>query len=70
MITAQEMLAGAAEGVGRRTDPAERRLDVSIDHVHGTTATAHASGALYVDYLQLVLLDGRWTILNVLWARV
>ncbi|HSN06367.1 MAG TPA: nuclear transport factor 2 family protein [Candidatus Angelobacter sp.] len=68
-LTAEDMITGAATGVGRRTDPAERRLEITVDHVHGTIATAHATGAVYVDYLQLVLVDGRWTILNALWAR-
>ncbi|MFZ0322749.1 MAG: nuclear transport factor 2 family protein [Actinomycetes bacterium] len=67
-ITAREMIDGAAEGLGRREDPDERRVDICVDHVQGSIATAHASGAIYVDYLQLVLVDEHWRILNALWA--
>ena len=68
-ITAPWMVDATAQGRGRRADPAERRIDIRVDHVHGSIATAHASGPVYVDYLQLVLVDGRWRILNALWAR-
>jgi Putative lumazine-binding len=68
-ITALEMIDGAKRGLGRLSDPAARRIDICIDHVHVSIAAAHATGPVYVDYLQLVRADGRWRILNALWAR-
>lgn len=67
-ISAQDMIDATAEGVGRRSDPDDRIIDIHIDHVHGTIATASVTGAVYVDYLQLVKIAGEWQILNALWA--
>jgi len=68
-ITAQEMIDAAGEGMGRRDDPEQRRISISVDHVHGSIATVSVTGPIYVDYLQLVEVDGRWRILNALWCR-
>ena len=68
-IDAQQMIEGSAKAVGRREDPEQRRIEISVDHVHGTIATAHVTGPVFVDYLQLVEVDGHWRILNALWAR-
>jgi hypothetical protein len=67
--SAQEMIAWTAEGVGRRPDRSTWHIDVQVDAVSGSIATASASGGGYTDYLQLVRTEGRWQILNVLWAR-
>jgi hypothetical protein len=67
-ISAREMIDATAEGIGRKRDPGDRRINVHIDHVHGSIATATVTSAVYVDYLQLVRDGEEWKILNVLWA--
>jgi len=66
--TFDAMLDATGRGVGTRHRPELRHVDISVNHVHGTIADVHATGEVYVDYLQLVLVDGRWQILNALWA--
>lgn len=67
--TAREMIDATVAGVGRRRDPGDRRIEVHVDHVHGSIATATVTSAVYVDYLQLVYDGEDWKILNVLWAK-
>jgi hypothetical protein len=67
--SAREMIDATAAGVGRRRDPGDRRIDVRVDHVHGSIATVTVTSAVYVDYLQLVRDGDEWKILNVLWAK-
>ena len=66
--SARQMIDATAAGVGRRRDPGDRRIDVHVDHVHSSIATATVTSAVYVDYLQLVRDGDEWKILNVLWA--
>ncbi|MGB9376753.1 MAG: nuclear transport factor 2 family protein [Mycobacteriales bacterium] len=68
-LSARQMIDGSAQGLGKRDDPEQRRIEISVDHVHFTIATAHVTGPVFVDYLQLVEVDGHWRILNALWAR-
>ncbi|MCW2573270.1 MAG: hypothetical protein JWO88_3328 [Frankiales bacterium] len=68
-IPAKWMIDAAGEGRGRRDDADQRRINISVDHVYGAIATVSVTGTVYVDYLQLVEIDGRWRILNVLWCR-
>ena len=67
-VTATDMIEATADGAGTRHSPDSRHIDISINHVHGTIADVHVTGDVYVDYLQLVKIDGRWQILNALWA--
>jgi hypothetical protein len=67
--SAQDMIEATAAGFGRKQDPGDRRISVHVDHVHGRIATATVTSAVYVDYLQLVEIDGAWKILNALWAK-
>ena len=67
-LTAGDMIEGTADGAGTRHSPDRRRIDISINHVHGSIADVHVTGDVYVDYLQLVKVDGRWQIVNALWA--
>jgi hypothetical protein len=69
-ISATEMIAWTAEGVGMQRDPGDRRIDVHVDHVFGGIATATVTSAVYVDYLQLARTTEGWRIVNVLWDRV
>jgi len=67
--TAEEMVEGTRAGMGKARKPAELKLQVDVDDVHGSIASARVTSNVYVDYLQLVKTDGRWQILNALWAH-
>lgn len=67
-LTAAQMIAWTAEGVGRGRDPGERLIEITVDHVHGGIATATCLCAVYVDYLQLAETVDGWKIVNVLWV--
>jgi hypothetical protein len=66
--SAETMLEGTRRGIGTRYGPDRRHIDICINHVHTPIADVHVTGDVYVDYLQLVRVDGRWQILNALWA--
>jgi hypothetical protein len=66
--TAASMLEGTERGIGTRYEPALRHIAICINHVHTAIADVHVTGDVYVDYLHLVHVDGRWQILNALWA--
>jgi len=67
-LSAGQMVDWAAAGEGRDEDPGDRQIEVRVDHVHGSIATATVTSAIYVDYLQLVRTADGWRIVNVLWA--
>lgn len=66
--TARTMIDATAAGIGRRRDVADRDIHVRVDDVHGDIATATITSSVYVDYVHLVRMDGRWQIVNALWA--
>ena len=78
--TAGDMVDATGEGHGTRHAPERRGFSTSINHVHGPNpgegahpgaiADVHVTGDVYVDYLQMVLTDYGWRILNALWAPV
>jgi len=78
--SAGDMVDATREGHGTRHAPERRGFTVSINHVYGphhgegghpgAIADVHVVADVYVDYLQMVLVDGRWQILNALWAPV
>lgn len=68
--TAEQLLDATADGLGRRRDVPERDIAVSVEHVHGSVACATVTSAVYVDYLHLVRIGGRWKIVNALRAYV
>lgn len=66
--TYDDMVTATEEGAGTRHGRDRRGFTISINHVHGTIADVHVTGDVYVDYLQMAYVDGRWQILNALWA--
>ena len=66
--TAASMIEATERGIGTRYAPERQTINISINHVHDAIADVHVTGDVYVDYLQLVEVDGRWQILNALWA--
>jgi hypothetical protein len=71
-ISARDMVEATAAGSGLKWDPgpAERKIEIRIDHVYKDIATATVTSAVYVDYLQLARTREGWKIVNVLWDRV
>ena len=63
------MIEATARGQGKRQDLGDRRIEVEVEHMHGTIANATVRSAVYVEYLQLVHTRDGWKIVNALWAR-
>jgi Putative lumazine-binding len=63
------MVEATARGEGQREDPGDRRIEVEVEHLHGTIANATVRSAVYVEYLQLVHTRHGWKIVNALWAN-
>jgi hypothetical protein len=66
--TAEWMIDATARGVGRDRDPGDRRIEVEVDNVYGTIASATVRSAVYREYVQLVLTPDGWKIVNALWV--
>lgn len=64
---AGKLIAGTRAAYGRETPEDQRRTEVTILDVFGNAASAKIDAGGWIDYLHLVKIDGRWTILNVLW---
>jgi hypothetical protein len=67
-LTARQMIEATAGGEGQREDPGDRRIEVEVEHLHGTIANVTVRSAVYVEYLQLVRTRDGWKIVNALWA--
>jgi hypothetical protein len=62
---------GAAEliaATARQTPPQRRRSDVRILDIFGNTASVRIDADEWIDYPHLARIDGKWRIVNVLWA--
>jgi len=66
-LTAAEMIARTAEGVGRTRDVTDRLIEVEVVDVFGDIATAVVRSAVYHEYLHLVRTAAGWKIVNALW---
>jgi hypothetical protein len=65
--TADWMIDATARGVGRERDPGDRRIEVDVEDLHGTIASATVRSAVYREYVQLVRTPEGWKIVNTLW---
>ena len=63
------MIDATERALRRERDPGDRRIEVEIEDVHGTIATATVRSAIYREYVQLVQTREGWKIVNTLWAR-
>lgn len=68
-ISAFGMVLATRHGGGSRTPPEKIHNEIIVHEVHGAIASASVRSADYVDYLHLGRFQGRWQIVNVLWAR-
>src|SRR5258705_5914321 len=66
---ASALVNGTRHGYGKSTPADRQQKDVTVLDVFGNAAVAKAVMADWIDYLQLVRVDGRWLIVNVLWER-
>lgn len=64
---ASQLIAGTRGGYGREVPAAQRRTEVTVLDVFGNSASAKIDAGLWIDYLHLARIDGRWVIVNVLW---
>lgn len=67
-LTAMELVQSTREGVGK-IPPAQWRDSVTILNVFGNAAMVRIDATTWVDYLQEVRWNGRWVIVNVVWAN-
>ncbi len=63
-----QLVQATTAGYGKRTPEAERRADVTILDIFENAATVRVDARDWVDYLHIARWDGRWMIINVLWA--
>ncbi|HEY7574297.1 MAG TPA: nuclear transport factor 2 family protein [Thermoanaerobaculia bacterium] len=66
---AGRLVEGTRAAYGRETPAEERRTDVTILDVFGNAASVKIDAGGWIDYLHMAKMDGRWSIVNVLWER-
>lgn len=64
---AGKLVAGTRAAYGRETPEDQRRTEVTIFEIFGNAASVKIDAGGWIDYMHLAKIDGRWTILNVLW---
>lgn len=66
---ASALVNGTRRGWGKSTPKDKQEKEVRILDIFGSAASARATMADWVDYMQLAKVDGRWVIVNVLWEK-
>ncbi len=66
-IGALELVQGTKKGYGTRIPKATQIKEVTILDVYGNAAVVKIIASHWIDYLQIVRLNGEWKIVNVLW---
>lgn len=66
-LTASNMVELTRAGVGKKTPRATNKTAVMILDVYRDIASVKTVCSEFIDYLQLVKIDGQWKIINVLW---
>ncbi len=66
-VSAQAMVEMTRAGGGSKTPREKQQNEVVVLDIDGGIATAKATSADYVDYLQLAKTNSQWKIVNVLW---
>jgi hypothetical protein len=66
IVTAQQMIGATAQGEGRRSD--DRQIDVVVDDIHDSIATARVSSVPFREYVLLVRTSDGWRIVDTLWT--
>ncbi|MBE0593723.1 MAG: nuclear transport factor 2 family protein [Gemmatimonadales bacterium] len=65
----QSMLVEVVRGFGTSVADVDKTVEVTVFDAGSDLAVARATSARWYDFLQLARIDGRWRIVNVLWAR-
>lgn len=65
---ASELVMQTRHGGGKEHPRERQRKDVRILDVFGDNASVRVDAATWIDYMQMAKVDGRWRIVNVLWA--
>lgn len=63
------MLVEVVRGFADRVADVDKSVEVTVFDIGHGIAAARVVGQPWYDYLQLAKIDGRWRIINVLWAR-
>ena len=66
--TAQQMVDGTLAGHGRETDPVQRQIDIVVDDIDGSIATARVNSMPFREYVHLVRTSAGWRIVDALWT--
>jgi len=66
-LTAAEMIAATAAGMGREEDASDRRIEIRIDYLDGGVASVQCLCHRYVDLLHLIEMPEGWKIVNAAW---
>ena len=67
-LSAGEMIEATVEGVGRREDAADRRIEIELAYAEGGIASLTCWCHRYVDLLHLILMPDGWKIVNSAWS--
>lgn len=68
--SAMTLVLNTRRGGGKEETPAaQQRKDIRILDVFGNTASVRIDASTWVDYLHVAKWNGRWVIVNVLWAN-
>jgi len=67
-LNQQQMVEKTRQGGGTDAPSDKRYYDVSVLDVYGDIASVRANSYDYVDYLHLARSEGRWVIVDALWA--
>jgi hypothetical protein len=67
-VTAAQMIGWTTEGQGRETDPDKRRLEIVVDEIHGSIASARVDSVPYREYVHLARTPDGWRVVNTLWT--
>jgi hypothetical protein len=66
-LSARQMIDATADGEGSREDAADRRIEISVDHLDGGIASVQCFCHRYVDLLHLIDMPDGWKIVNATW---
>lgn len=65
---ASELVMQTRRGGGNDTPSGRQRKDVTILDIFEGTASVRVDAATWIDYMHIARANGRWQIVNVLWA--
>lgn len=65
--SAKWMIEATEKAEGKRQDPDERRLEVTVEHVYESIANVTVMSVPYAEYVQLARTKDGWKIVNALW---